>query len=56
VDLTTGNASFIAASGATGGLQGIAVQSTVPEPGTLGLLAGGLALGGVVLRRRRTRG
>jgi hypothetical protein len=56
VNLGTGAATFVGTVGATERLQGIAVQSTVPEPGTLGLFAGGLALGAALLRRRRTLG
>lgn len=55
VDLTTGTASFLGAVGIPMELHGIAVASavsTVPEPATFGLVAGGLALCGLVLRRR----
>lgn len=35
--------------------EALSASSTVPEPGTLVLLASGLAAGGVAMRRRRTR-
>lgn len=58
VNLETGATAFLGNIGVAGGVYGIAVTSavsTVPEPGTLSLLAGGLALGALVVRRRHLR-
>lgn len=54
VDLASGAASLIGNVNAPRGLQGLAV-STVPEPSTMLLLAGGLAASGLIARRRRPR-
>jgi hypothetical protein len=58
VNLASGAATLVGTVGVAGGLQGIAIvpSSTVPEPGSLGLVATGLAVGGLALRRRRARG